>query len=1287
MRLAKLTLTGFKSFADRTEFSFDAPITGIVGPNGCGKSNVVDAIKWVLGERSAKSLRGSSMGDVIFAGSAGRKPGGLASVTLTFDNPVLERAIDPASAEPVADPASDEPVDPAAPDERSPLMRGRRNRALPIDAETVDVERRLHRDGTSEYLINGRKARLKDIRDLFLDTGIGADAYSIIEQGKVDAMLLANAVDRRVFFEEAAGVAKFRVRRVEAERKLDRAETNLVRVREQLESTDRRLRIVKGQAAKARLFKELDEKLRALRTGLALHQYRELKDRLSGLTSRITGLERERSEATGVLEAAEADKQQAELERHAALQARQDAERRRASAQHAMQSAEQRRAMTERTLAESRQQLEDEKAQGAALRERTERLTADRDAHTARIAELEGVAADAERSVREAADARETAQRALGERQAALSAREQSAREIARQRDALANEAEAERRRIETLGEQARRARASLDEIDAAHEQSEHSMREHEAQAAEARGAAADAESRLSELDERAASVAGDQRALAEEFAEREREIARLDGRRATLQEMIDSRAGLGDAPREVLSRAECHEDGFACVIGPLAEMIRVEQRDAAAVEAALGSALQAIVVTSLRDVADSPALRDAPGRVTLLPLLRDAQEPAHAANGLDAIPTDRLARVRDLITSDERVAPALDALLDGSYVATDLDAAMLLAAGPLREARARFVTSTGEVLEPDGRVIVGAPGSGESGQGLLQRRAELEALERSLVDLRADAERLRARLHSLHAQSDELDASRAETRRAASEARRSLASHDATIERLRAEITRSQRQSSSLRDDLESTQARVAKLEGDRGAALERAEKLTGLLQDEQQAVQSLRDSLAQERAALDEANDRLTRARIAHGGAAEKIASARRELRAVELAIEEAASSIERIDRTLAHREARIVEHENAIHECAQAIVVAQGELAEASSLFSEAVSRLDESSRAAHERGERVLLAREHAQHIERDWNAVELSKREVEVRLETLEQRTLEDLSLDLAATLPLWTQEESSREEIDEDERVAEIRSLQSEIKKLGNVNLGAIDEESELETRNEDLAQQLADLDAARAQLTALIEELANVSRDRFRETFEAIQASFGGPNGMFRKIFGGGRAELKLIPDEETGEIDWLESGVEVLAKPPGKEPRTLAQLSGGEKTMTAVALLMSIFETKPSPFCVLDEVDAALDEANVERFNAVLRQFLDLSHFIVITHNKRTMRHADQLFGVTMQERGVSKRVQVRFEDVGSNGSIRANVSGGEPVVNDPVEPGEPPVVEIPAKRRRASEALSAN
>ena len=350
MRLAKLTLTGFKSFADRTEFAFDALLTGIVGPNGCGKSNVVDAIKWVLGERSAKSLRGSSMGDVIFAGSAGRKPGGLASVTLTFDNPALERAIDPTRAEPVTDADSEEPVDPAAPDDRSPLMRGRRNRALPIDAETVDVERRLHRDGTSEYH-QRRKGASRHPRPLPRHRH-GADAPDH-EQSKVDAMLLANAVDRRVFFEEAAGVAKFRVRRVEAERKLERAETNLVRVREQLESTDRRLRIVKGQAAKARLFKELDEKLRALRTGLALHQYRELKDRLTGLTSRIAGLERERAEATSVLEAAENEKQRAELDRHAALQSRQDAERQRAAAQHAMQSAEQRRAMTERTLAEA----------------------------------------------------------------------------------------------------------------------------------------------------------------------------------------------------------------------------------------------------------------------------------------------------------------------------------------------------------------------------------------------------------------------------------------------------------------------------------------------------------------------------------------------------------------------------------------------------------------------------------------------------------------------------------------------------------------------------------------------------------------------------------------------------------------------------------------------------------------------------------------------------------------------------------------------------------------------
>ncbi|MEM1424304.1 MAG: AAA family ATPase, partial [Planctomycetota bacterium] len=296
MRLAKLTVSGFKSFADKTEFTFDRPVTGIVGPNGCGKSNVVDAIKWVLGERSAKSLRGKEMMDVIFAGSAGRKPAGLASVVLTFDNPVLTEdeaaALDARRADDLLEAVegedaslSDESpgVDGAGGEGVAVVPRSGARRALAIDTEQVDVERRLYRDGTSQYLINSRRVRLRDIRELFMDTGVGAHAYSIIEQGKVDAMLLANPVERRVFFEEAAGVAKFKARRVESMRKLERAETNLVRVREQLDATERRLRIVRGQAAKARTFRVLDAEHRGLRTALAFHQYDDMQRQLAAL--------------------------------------------------------------------------------------------------------------------------------------------------------------------------------------------------------------------------------------------------------------------------------------------------------------------------------------------------------------------------------------------------------------------------------------------------------------------------------------------------------------------------------------------------------------------------------------------------------------------------------------------------------------------------------------------------------------------------------------------------------------------------------------------------------------------------------------------------------------------------------------------------------------------------------------------------------------------------------------------------------------------------------------------
>ena len=396
MRLSSLVLAGFKSFADPTEFRFDAPITGIVGPNGCGKSNVVDAIKWVLGERSAKSLRGGAMLDVIFAGSASRKPGGHASVILKFDNPRLAATIDrdvPEISAEIEPPEALEGLDGEEPAGDGPVRRHLvQDRLLPVDADEVQVERRLWADGRSEYLVNNRKVRLRDVRELFLDTGIGNDAYCIIEQGKVDAMLRAQPIERRSIIEEAAGVARFRARKHEAARKLDHAERHLVAVREQLSGVERRLRIVRGQAEKARKFQALEAQRRTLRTALAFEQYHELRERLDGLTSQVTALEDRRRAVAAALEAAEAARHEADAKRAATLDRRHQLEQARLEAAGVQRQAEQRLEFVERARAENRAAVESEAA-------RLDVLRVQRQEHASRLEDAVNEATQAEEAM------------------------------------------------------------------------------------------------------------------------------------------------------------------------------------------------------------------------------------------------------------------------------------------------------------------------------------------------------------------------------------------------------------------------------------------------------------------------------------------------------------------------------------------------------------------------------------------------------------------------------------------------------------------------------------------------------------------------------------------------------------------------------------------------------------------------------------------------------------------------------------------------------------------------
>lgn len=1360
MRLSKLTLNGFKSFADLTEFRFDDPITAIVGPNGCGKSNVVDAVKWVLGERSSKSLRGKEMTDVIFAGSGGRKPLGMASVVLSFENPLLPTVEAPeASAttvevssveggevvgagESAAEGAAQEQqasedgvtveiatestptADAANGDEGAEVLLQRRiNRALPVDADTVDVERRLYRDGTSQYRINGKRCRLKDIVELFMDTGIGADAYSIIEQGKVDAMLMASPQERRTIFEEAAGIAKYKARKIEAQRKLERTEQNLTLTREQLVNTERRLKIVKGQAAKARTFKALDAEYKALRVVVALDQYDDLLRRLDGLTSQLTELDEKRTRATEMLTGLESAKQEAELRKGELLGAQRRAESAAQSANHAKSSAEQKRGMTQSAMGDTQRQLVEDERQMGVVEKWVAEIVGSMAEHAESLTKLTQELEAAEKDLSTLTNARAEAFNKLNEARAEQARRRSSAMAIDRERAGLTAAVESDRRRATQMREQLSRLAAKAANAKGEKEQIAEARRVLEEKGAGLGTRVEGMESELAEIGTSSQKLGEDRRGLSSRVAELQQQSVRMDSRRATLQEMHDRHEGLGEAVKFVLE-AKRKGRGFAKVVGVLADLIELrtqaEQDAAQVVESALGTNLQSLVVPTLLDVPPESELAMLPGRVVFVPIdgigsvaagkdEGNEQSASDADGQIDTPVSDsnvvagqseesapvgmlggaagHMLRVRELVgvksggeqteaaaeaqgeEESPRVEGLLDRLLGKTLLVRDLDTAMMLKAAlsapEHQEAAgsARFVTRDGRVLESDGRVIAGPVGKeGGMAGGVLARARELNTLKAELADVVAKLETERSSLEAVDTQAALITKREGELRRELATAQRELVSVEAQTERHAADMARLEREQGNLSQEVADLTARCDKLEQEQAATVEKAESLRRLYEEQMAGAGEMDATVESLQREAEQAGERLTTAKVQTGRVNEQLSSTKRESARLETTRDEADRRTRHLTSQMQHRRSALEQHSAVLEECAKAIERAEAEATAAKAELASVQGDLATAATAVNELGEKLNLARQHAGVIERDWHSVEVARREVEVKRENLEERSQQELTLDLKGEHAEYRELISDESVVRLDGEIAgkEISSLKKQIKELGNVNLDSIEEENLLEARNEELIKQVADIDAARIGLEELIGKLNVASEIRFKETFQTIQQHFAGDNGMFRQLFGGGKAEVRLMPiiqegpngeKIDTGEINWLDSGVEVIAKPPGKEPRSISQLSGGEKTMTAVALLLSIFRSKPSCFCVLDEVDAALDEANTERFCRVLNRFLDQSHFIVITHHKRTMAAADRLYGVTMQERGVSKRVTVKLDQVGDEGQISAN------------------------------------
>lgn len=1192
--LKALELVGFKSFADKTRFEFPSGITAVVGPNGSGKSNVVDAIKWVLGEQSVKSLRGKEMADVIFNGSATRHPLNAAEATLVFDNA---------------------------------------QRRLHVDTSEVLVTRRVYRSGEAEYLINRQPCRLRDIRDIFSGTGAATEAYSVIEQGKVDILLQASAKDRRAIFEEAAGISRFKIKKLETLRRLERVDQNLLRLSDIVDEVGNRLRSVRLQATKARRYKEYADRLQQLRTQMALADWRRLGERLAELEAELAELAAGRDAALAEAEQLEARAVTVDADMVQTIAAQRLCEGRSAENRERIASreatideqvgrigeAESEETRLLRQLAAMRVRagdLQQQLAENASSVAEAQRRQSDQsDRLAAAENELAVLAGDFQQLRAEY----ESVRAAAVEATRAVASLETEAASLASQRDAA-------------LAALARRAEQLL-ELDAYQRQSQTSERELNTQV----------EQWSIALETRQQACLASQHDLADLQAElraRSLELAQLRQRhtaaaeRASLIEELEARQeGLGAGTKEVLAVIRREQDGpLRSVRGMLADLLHVSVELAPAIEAALAEKAQAFVVApdaSFWQWAQQESLR-LPGRIAFVPLDSDgaADRDGPDLHGLAGVH----GRADHFVDVAGELAGLVRRLLGRTWVVETMADALALAGGAGRNSC--FVTLRGETLAADGSLSIGPK---QAATGLISRRSELRALKEQTAHLAV-------RVDMAQSQADELE------RRIADESQRER--------ELAAEQQRAVEALNDHRLRLNAAEARKVQL----------ADQLVRLSaeHDQQKLVAcSAEESLEATRAGLAEAKGRLVEAEGASQATRDRVRRAdelsQLSQRQVTAAKVEAAKSEERLaslNTHLAQLHRDQQERRRSVDDCRQQlsrsrqrrrqaeanVLAAESELAgyfllrEALVAHTRELAERHEAQRIS--RGELQAAAQTSqslARSLEQERHAKDLAANEVRHERATLAARLKEDYQVDLAALEHTPSAEEQRhRDEVDQ-----EIADLRRKINHIGTVNLDALAELEELESRHVTLAGQFQDLSKAKDSLAQIIGRINADSRRLFAETLQAVTANF---QGLFRKLFGGGQADVVL----EEG-VDVLDSGIEIVARPPGKELRSISLLSGGEKTLTCVALLLAIFQYRPSPFCVLDEVDAALDEANIERFIGVLQEFLAWTQFIVITHSKKTMTCAGTLYGVTMEESGVSKRVSVRFEDISDEGQIQ--------------------------------------
>jgi chromosome segregation protein len=1176
MYLSKLEIIGFKSFAQKVSLSFDSGISAIVGPNGCGKTNIVDAIRWVLGEQRYSALRSEKMEDVIFNGTKNRKPLGMAEASLVIEN---NKGI------------------------------------LPSEYTQVTIGRRVYRSGESEYLLNKVPCRLKDILDLFMDTGMGADAYSVIELKMIETILSDKTDERRRLFEEAAGVTKYKHRRKAAYRKLEAVQSDLVRVNDIVAEVQKAVSSLERQARKAEQYNAIKARLQALEIDLMEREYAQLVGRIQPLEEKLAAMTSDRDRIDVDLSQEEArfeqlrasmmevEKRLAEAQRDVSLQM----EKINKIEQHDLVAAERIKALQDniRRYQHEREELRSEQQRLEQLVTSLEQdIAAIKSRQTEVESELERRKAEVA-TVTERLEAKKAELSELNQRTIALV---QAIAEEQTEQDKLKG-------RVENLHGRA----AHAAEENAAYEEElvrlAREIDEHAAEDKQLRRSFTEAEMRFYEAEKEKKNLEEKLEALRRDERDVESEIQRRTARVDFLKSLIESREGFSESVRFLATSGRWKPPAQHLTV---ADAVHADERYAAAIESALGEYTSLIIV-------DSPAEAE-----QAIGLLKEEQKGKAAFVCLDRLPRVNaqyalpqepgiIGWAVDLARFDARYEPLFRYLLDRVLVVESTAAAKRIAE---RYTGLRCVTVDGESLTSVGVTRGGSKRLDEGGTIGKQKQIEtlqqeIGAFTEKLASIRRLSETLTAELEAiqLKALADEVktiekEMNAVEMRMAQLEFERKRA-HDIIAEN-KEEIGALNDEAEKLQQTLEASAPILEKLREDKsfvehlvGRAVEERERLDAEYEERARAVTELEIQAVQIKGDLQNAENELQRSREALAGVIASldkretdIEAAKQDILATQAAVEQNAVQLATLRQELAMLEQRKqeVEQEN---------VRLREEMHRIQLHIKDERRTHDDTLKAVHE---------------------LELKIADLKAKVEHLKDRAFTEFEVQLE--LKTYPPEEF----VDFAALRDEIQALREKIKSLGNINFAAFEEYTQEKERYEFLSAQRNDLLEAEKTLLATIEEINQTAQKKFLDTFEKIRQNF---IETFKSLFDpGDECDLRL----EEG-VDPLEANIDIIAKPRGKRPTSIHLLSGGEKTLTATALLFAIYLVKPSPFCILDEVDAPLDDANIERFTRILRKFSDNTQFIVVTHNKKTMEAANALYGVTMEEEGVSKIVTVRF------------------------------------------------